>query len=261
MIKIAKKTIKMKFIYSLQSEWLKTKRSAASWLCLIGGLFIPTIYLIAFLYKHKTIEGIDGKGAWMIHFGSLMTNMQMFLLPMGVILASSLITQMEFKNNTWKQLHTTPQSLTTIFLSKFTVIALMTAKFFLFFNLGIIISGLIPSLIFNGRMPEETFPWKFFIEENTYVFMACLPIIAIQFLISLQFKNFLVAIGIGLVGLIGTLIGLGNWDQLYVSPYSYVLANAQNINFGMNLHGSSIIYFSFIMLISYVLYIKKKEKG
>ncbi len=248
----------MKFIHSLQSEWLKTKRSAASWLCLIGGLFIPVIFLIAFLYKHKSIEG---KGSWIGHYNSLMTNMQMFLLPMGVILASSLITQMEFKNNTWKQLHTTPQSLTIVFISKFTVIALMIIKFFLFFNLGILLSGIIPSLIFKGKMPEETFPYLFFIKENVKVFICCLPIISIQYLISLQFKNFLVAIGFGLVGLIGTLIGLRNWEQIFVSPFSYILANAQKINFGINLHISSLFYFCIVLIISYILYINKKEKG
>ena len=36
--------------------------------------------------------------------------MGFFLLPIGVILTTSLVTQLEFRSNTWKQLHTTPQS-------------------------------------------------------------------------------------------------------------------------------------------------------
>lgn len=257
----------MQFIYSLQSEWLKTKRSAASWLCIIGGFFIPTIYLIVFLVKSRTIEyGVEDGNVWEGHFTNLMRNMKAFLLPMGVIMASSLITQMEFKNNTWKQLHTTPQSLTTIFLAKFSVIAIMTVKFFVFFTIGVILSGLIPCLIIKGKLPDDPFPFLFFIKENCKVFILCLPIMAVQYLISLRFKNFLVPVGIGLVGLIGSMIG-SIWEYIYVSPYSYVfLDNVKDLPFfkgkiNINLYQGAIIYFSLLMLTSYFMFTKKKEKG
>ncbi len=144
----------MNFIHSLQSEWLKTKRSAASWLCIIGGFFIPFIYLIAFLKNNTSINKYPDH-IWETHFNELWHNMAIFLLPMGVILASSLITQMEFKNNTWKQLHASPQSYPTIFLSKYSVIFLMTVKFFLFFNIGLILSGLIPCSNRGWRTSER----------------------------------------------------------------------------------------------------------
>ena len=131
----------MEFIHSLQSEWLKTRRSAASWLCLIGGFFIPTIYFIGFL-RHQESFNTGKPDIWEHYFTQLWSNTAGFLMPIGIILASSLITQIEYKNNTWKQLHTTPQSFTTVFFSKFTVILLMTAKFFIFFNIGILISAI-----------------------------------------------------------------------------------------------------------------------
>jgi hypothetical protein len=128
----------MNFIYSIQSEWIKTKRSSASWLCIFGGFFIPTIYTIASLFNRETLDQ-NPLGAWQAHFMQLWQIMSAFLLPMGIILASSLITQMEYKNNTWKQLMTTPQSLTQIYFAKFSVILLITLKFFLFFNIGILL--------------------------------------------------------------------------------------------------------------------------
>ncbi|MDQ3109851.1 MAG: ABC transporter permease [Bacteroidota bacterium] len=251
----------MKFIHSLQSEWLKTKRSAASWLCLFGGFFIPLIFLIAMLKNHESINSYyPFENIWKAHFRQLWSNMAIFLLPMGVILSSSLITQMEFKNNTWKQLHTTPQSYTSVFFAKFSVIVLMTLKFFLFFNIGIFITGILPSLICEQRWPVMPVPWLFVLKINFKIFMVCLPVIAIQYLVSLKFKNFLVAIGVGLLGLIGTLMGI-QWEYIYVSPYAFCALTVMESAFKYNPQLVASIYFVVLMFVSYLLYISKKEKG
>jgi lantibiotic transport system permease protein len=251
----------MKFTDSLQSEWLKTKRSAASWLCIFGGFFIPTIYMIMFLKDQASINMYyPFANVWKKHFLELWQHMAAFLLPMGVILASSLITQMEYKNNTWKQLHTTPQSFPRIFLAKFSVIALMTLKFFLFFNIGILLTGIIPSLLFDHRLPVMPVPVSFFLIANLKIFVSCLPIIAIQYLISLRFKNFLVAIGAGLLGLIGTLIGLG-WEYIFLSPYAYCAMLIMGPKPDYNPQLAASVYFIVLMGISYFLYVSKKEKG
>lgn len=249
----------MQFIYSLQSEWIKTRRSAASWLAIIGGFFIPTIMTFATLYSKATLNRI-GIGAWQEHFMNCWQSMAVFLLPMGIVLASSLITQMEFKNNTWKQLHTTPQSFTQIFFAKFTVILLMTVKFFIYFNIGIILSGIIPCLILDGEMPNTSIPVAIFLKQNGLFLITVLPILAIQYLISLQFKNFLVPIGIGMLFLIGSTIGM-RWEHIYVSPYSYSVLKVVPFPIKFDLYTYAIIYFLVIMIISYYLYLNKKEKG
>lgn len=251
----------MKFLNSIHSEWIKTRRTAASWLCLIGGFFIPTIQTI--VYLHEGISLNDSTlGAWQSHFLQSWEIMAPFLLPMGIILAASLITQLEFKNNTWKQLMTTPQGLTQIFFAKFTVILLMTFKFFLFFNIGILISGILPTLILDGKLPEDPLPVKIFLKQNGLMFITCLPILAVQYLISLQFKNFMVPIGFGLLMLIGTLILIGNqWQHSYISPYSYCFLKFMPIPITYNLYSYALIYFGVIMGLSYYLFLKKKEKG
>lgn len=249
----------MNYINSLQSEWIKTKRSAASWLCIIGGFFIPLIYFIGFLKDKKSIN--DYKlDIWQTLFNLIWQNMAIFLLPMGVILATSLITQIEYKNNTWKQLHATPQTYTNIFIAKFSVIILMTIKFFIFFNIGIILCGITPTILFDIHLPKENIPVMYFIKENIKYFITCLPIIAIQYLISLKFKNFLVPIGFGLLGLVGSLIG-NSWKYIFISPFSYCAMTIIQAERDFNVFQFSSIYFIIIMLISYYLYITKKEKG
>lgn len=251
----------MSYLHSLQSEWLKTKRSAASWLCIIGGFFLPLIYMILFLKDQSSINHAPpGVDVWAAHFKNLWQNMGVFLLPMGLILTSSLITQVEYRNNSWKQLHTTPQTYTTIFAAKFSVVILMTIKLFIFFNIGILITGYVPCWLFDHGNPRDSFPFLHFLEINARFFIACLPVMALQFLISINFKNFLVPIGIGFLGLVGTLIGLP-WQHIIISPFAYCSLNALGFPGRYNLMLMATLYFLVLTAISYWLYRTKKEKG
>ena len=118
------------FIYSFQSEWLKTRRSLASFLVIIGGFFIPTLVTISRLLRPVVTERLSAlPDFWVRMFNDNWQIMSIFLLPMGVVLATSLITQLEFRNNTWKQTHTTPQYFGLIFTSKLVVILVMLLQF------------------------------------------------------------------------------------------------------------------------------------
>ncbi len=249
----------MNFINSLHSEWLKTKKTIASTLTLIGGFFIPLIFLLGFLMRRESINDYS-VDIWETHIIKLWENMGPLLLPLSIILISSLISQLEYRNNTWKQLHTTPQTYTTIFFAKFSVIMLMIIKLFIFFIIGTFVSAIIPSLLITEHLPNQTFPITFFIKENIKVFVACLPIIALQYFISLQFKNFIVPIGIGILGLLGSLMGM-SWKYIYFSPYSSASLVTLKLNKDSNVYVLAIFYFLVISLIGYISYIRRKDKS
>lgn len=254
----------MNFINSLQGEWMKTKRSAASWLCIIGASFLPVLFIVSFLKDHNTISDIHGtENVWKIYFFRIWRFMALAILPFGVILSSTLIAQLEYRNNTWKQLHATPQSLNTIFMAKLSAIILMVVKFFIIFNIGILLSAIIPSLLFQHRLPPEAFPLNFFMKINFKIFVSCLPVIAIQFLLSLQFKNFLVPIGIGLLLLVGSIILVFSWKYAYLSPYSYtiLLIAGKSTSLPVNISEFAIGYFIISIVVSYYLYLAKKDKS
>lgn len=249
----------MQLLNSIQSEYIKTKRSTAFWLGVVGGLFLPTIHFIVFLVKGQTIEKFGPK-MWEVFIKQNWENMSMFLLPMGVILATSLITQMEFKNNTWKQVHASPQSFLTVFSAKFVVVLVFIAQFFLFFSIALILSVYGSSLIVAGKLPSESLPLGYFLKLDLKYFIACLPIIAFQYLISLLFKNFLVPIGIGFLGLVGSLIGL-SWEYIFVSPYAYTAMITIPIPRDFNVLIVAAAYFFLLLALAYFLYSSKKEKG
>ncbi len=256
------------FIRSFQSEWMKTRRSLATWIIVIGAFFTPTIMTIARLVKSETLPERYASGkVWIMSWHQAWESMAFFLLPLGVILVTSLITQIEFKNNTWKQLHTLPLSYTTIFFSKLTVILVMLAMFFVLFNVGTYFSIMIPHwFIKDVPYPSESFPFLKILKSNIKFFIDCLPIVSLQYLISLKFKNFLVPVGVGFMLLIGCLIAIP-WEYNYILPYAYTIQNhLRASDFGVvfkgpNIHLMALLYFALFTITSYGLYLSKKEKG
>ena len=257
------------FINSFASEWLKTKRSLAFWMVVIGGFFTPTIVIVARLVIYKQVPALyAAEDFWNLLWKNSWESMAIFFLPLGAILSTSLIAQIEYKNNTWKQLHTLPLSYTTIFFAKLAVILVLMLQFFILFNIGIYLSAVVPYLLISGTpYPTQPLPYQHFLQQNLLYFVDTLPIVALQYLIALRFKNFLVPVGLGFVFWVGSLAAL-TWQYGYVIPYTYPMYNylgsgvqTKAILPDVNIHWLAAGYFVVITAVSYVLYLTKKEKG
>ncbi len=254
------------FIHSIQSEWLKKRRTAAAWLVVIGGFFIPAIILAGRLYEFDSLAGKHTAAeAWVSVFQTCWRHMAILLLPFGVILATSLITQLEFRNNTWKQVHTAPQRLLHVFFAKLLVILAMLLQFFILFNIGIYLVVALPALVFGAvPYPAAEIPFDMALKWNSQLFLASLPIVGLQYLISLQFRNFMIPIGVGVGLFVASLVAL-SWKYSYLIPYTYCsiafLGNAGQMNRGVNIQYWAVGYFVLFTSLSLMFYLAKKEKG
>lgn len=250
------------FINSFSSEWLKRKRTAGAWLTLIGGTFIPLIILIQRFYYHDRLASDNqSPEIWEMLYGRCWQSMAFFLLPMGLILVTSLVGQLEYRNQTWKQLHTTPQSLSTIFFAKLATIVVMLLQFFLLFNVGIYLTGILPALFLKRvPFPAEAFPFGKFLIGNGKFLITCLPVLALQFLLSLQFRNFLVPVGAGL-GLYVLAMMVLRWKYAFIVPYIYSAAIFMDQKPAHNIYAWATGYFLLFGLSAYLLFLFKKERG
>src|SRR5215211_4093880 len=212
----------MTFVKSFQSEWLKRRRSLASWLVLIGAFFTPTIILASRIKNHAALPALYvAEDFWRRLWNQSWESMEVFLLPVGIILATGLLAQIEYRNDTWKQVHTTPQGFTTIYLSKLLVVLLMLVEVFALFNVGVYLSAVIPSLLFGGLpYPTAPIPFKDFWAGNVNSFVDCLPIVALQYLLRLGLRSFSAPGGAGLATRI---LGVcpHSFRQSYRSPYKH----------------------------------------
>lgn len=249
-------------IYSFRSEWLKIKRSLAFWLVIVGAVFTPSIVtLIHILRPEKVPAQFAAQDFWIGYYKNAWQSMVSLLLPMGIILAVTLATQLEYKNNSWKQLHTTPQSLTAIYLNKFLVLIALQLQLFVLFNIAVYLSAAataaaLPAVTF----PTESFPWQAVLVKSGYYFIDSLPIVALQYLLSLVFRNFLVAVGTGLILLVTTLVML-SWEHAYVFPYSYGIMDYLGRFPDRNLHTLALAWFVFTFMGAYILYRIKPDKA
>ena len=257
------------FINSFQSEWLKTKRSLAFWMVVIGGFFTPVIIIAARLINYDKMPALySAEDFWTLLWKNSWESMAIFFLPLGAILSTSLIAQLEYKNNTWKQLHTLPLSYTTIFFAKLMVILVLMLQFFVLFNIGIYLAAIVPYLLVSGTpYPSQPLPYESFLRSNALYFIDTLPIVALQYLIALRFKNFLVPVGLGFVFWVGALAAL-TWQYGYLIPYTYPMysylmtgVETKAILPSVNIHLFALGYFVVITIVSYVMYLTKKEKG
>lgn len=254
------------FIGCFAAEWIKKRRSFSSWLVIAGGLFVPLISVIIFLVYPKQLLAIHASGDfWHMLFQKSWQMMAIMLLPMGLVLAVSLVTQLEFKNNCWKQLHASPVLFSHIYLSKLLVLLLMLIQLFLIFNAGIWISAWIPSLLISN-IPYPDYPFNVgnIVRMNAGYFISSLPLLALQYMISLQFRNFLVPVGTGLALIIGGMIAL-TWKYIYMVPSAYTalyfLQSTETTPPAHNLSYWSLGYFLTFTLLGYWLYISRKVKG
>lgn len=254
---------------AFQSEWLKKKNSLGSWLLFIGACFTPVIIIVARLVKHDRLPALYSADAfWTLLWRDSWESMAVFFLPMAAILVTSLITQIEFKNNAWKQVHTLPLTPTAIYFSKLLVILLMMVEFFILFDVGIYLSAVVPYvLVGNVNYPGGPLPLRSFSLDTVLYFLDCLPIVSAQYLLSLRFKNPLAPIGLGFMTWVGALAAV-SWRLGAVVPYTYTMLNylrdvpkTRAVVPMFNIHLIAASYFVLFTLLGYFLFVTNKQKG
>ncbi len=259
----------MSLLTSTQGELIKTKRSAAFWVGLIGAAVIPMLFMIVYLVKPTEAAGGPGN-PWNRHMFACWQSFASFMGPMFVILICSQIPQIEYKNNAWKQVFASPQSIGNIYFSKLMAILLMIFFMLVSFNIFVILAGVIPSL-FHKQLHylEYQIHFKELLRLNIKTGISLLGIIAIQYWLSLRFKNFIVPIGIGLALLIvSTILAQFQWEHIFKVPYSYPLLTLIGLNgrfpktgFLFRHEMNSIGYFIAFAVIGFLDLKWRKERG
>jgi lantibiotic transport system permease protein len=213
----------MKLLIALRSEILKTKRTASFYFTLIIAALVPLILMLNVLTGGGDVDAIH-KGSLNAVFDLGMERTGLVFFPMFVILVCTLLPQIEYRNNTWKQVFTAPHTKGTVFIAKF----LNINRLILLFLLATLVYMSLVIVAIHFCNPERHIfnqPFdaaKLFISiGNSYVTM--LAICAFQFWLGLRFRNFIIPTAIGFVLWITGMMMVLEFksDMIEYFPYSF----------------------------------------
>jgi hypothetical protein len=252
-----------------QGEWIKRRRSFATLAVIGGSLFTPAIVTLVRLLHPRALPPLYASNTfWPDLWRACWESMAVFFLPLAAILATSLITQIEFRCNAWKQVHTLPVRPTYVFFAKLGVILLMMVEFLVLFSAGVYLCGMLPSWVVPGvAAPRGSF-WSLpLLRDSAIYFTHSLPIVAAQYALALRNHNVLVPIGAGFLAWVGGLAAVSSRIALWW-PYSYTtIEYVRHTPKGKHfaafdvLPWFSLAAFALFTILAYTLFVTKREKG
>ncbi|TKC09950.1 hypothetical protein FA048_06995 [Pedobacter polaris] len=259
----------MSLAISLRSEFLKTKRSPSWILTLVMAAFVPLFMLLVIKESHDGHLSDDiakiSKEGWNFYFYQGIGMISFLFLPMFVILISTLLPQIEYRNHTWKQVFASPQSLGKLYLSKFLV--------FQFFILVFLIASLLLigiSCVFSGMLNPKfnynshALDWQKLLAITSKTYIAILALSTIQFWMGLRFKSFLLPMGVGVLCYILGIINMVGYHVVDADKYFYTFSgfifikqNAAKVPYVL---WSSAAYATVILLLGFLDFSRAKER-
>jgi hypothetical protein len=213
----------MNLLLSLRSELLKTRRTAAFYLTLIAAALVPFILLL-----DVTVDGISAENRIdplnaIVREG--FTVLSVLVIPMFVILVCTLLPQIEYRNNTWKQVFASPQNMAQIFFAKFLNVHLLTLLFLVTYNVFMVMVVFIMNFVDPALdLLNQPLDGYTLLANNAKGYISLLGISAIQFWLGLRFKNFIPPIAIGFsMWVVGSMMVMEfHTSNAYMFPYAHV---------------------------------------
>jgi hypothetical protein len=251
---------------NISTEFIKSKKTFAWWLIILGAGFMPAFVSFVFLSKWKHLVPQQGHNPWDDFTEMSWKGMGFLYTPFFVVLLTCLFLNIEHKNNTWKYIFTLPISKNSIYFNKLFTLLIFIALFYILYipiwiGFGFTVGLIKPELQLTAHSPD----YISLLSLCFHSFIASLGILAIHFWLSIRFKNMIIPIGIAVLGgIIWVALYQGKAEQINYFPYAYNYSTVsppywvtQNM-FGIFPQHEmfSILYFLLFTVFSYRYFIK-----
>ena len=146
--------------------------------------------------------------------------MIMVLNMFGIIVASCIIYNMEFKGNAIKKMYMLPVRVPGIYLCKFTILTVMLLA-------AISIQNLALAKIGMTDLPEGTFEPVTLVWFAVYSFITSMPVLSFMLMVSSRCANMWVPLGVGVAGFLsGMALANADIEVLMIHPFVVMLKPA-----------------------------------
>jgi hypothetical protein len=252
----------MNLALSLRCELLKTRRTSIWYFCLITALIAP-IYAYLDSSSAYRIEDLKNN-PWNMHFlGFGPRILNMMILPVFLMLTCTLMMQVEYRNNTWKQVYVSPQSLLNVFISKYLIIQIQLLGVIILSSLLMIVSLYAVDRGVNLNLSKHSLDWNTCLIFWGRIYVTVLAISALQFWLGLHFKNFIVpiVIGICLLFIAAMMMEENPWVHDDKYPYIYPLRNnfPKNLSERTTVIWGSIAYTALFLVLGFIDFRRRRN--
>lgn len=207
---------------ALAIELRKEKRTGIIPLMLAIGILGAAYALVIFIVRKSTLLNLP-----LAPMDVLLTQvygMIMVLNMFGIIVASCIIYNMEFKGSAVKKMHMLPMSVPAMYFCKFSILTVLLLLAIGLQNLALVKIGITD-------LPQGTFELGTLLSFAGYSFITTMPVLAFMIFVSSRFENMWIPLGIGVAGFLsGMALATSNKSVLCIHPFVVMLKPAVAMN-------------------------------
>lgn len=133
----------------------------------------------------------------------------------GIVVASCMAYNMEFKGNAVKKMYLLPVNVPGMYLCKFLILTVLLLAAVALQNLALAGIGMTD-------LPQGSFEMRAVIRFAAYSFITSMPVLSFMLFVSSQFENMWVPLGLGVAGFLSGM-ALANWDMDILMVYPFVV--------------------------------------
>lgn len=211
----------MNLLRALYSEQLKLKRTVSIPMMFLAPALIVALMFIHLYFQlpHLTLKG------WPLLERPVLSLWAVAIMPLYIALETALISGLDHSGNQWKSLLARPVPRWTLYVAKLMIVGLMTAISSTVLLFGILVVGAILPRLRSDLLFGFPAPLNTMIRECAQVTGLCFLALTIQHWVSLRWRSFSVAVGVGIMATIvgGFAFAVGQQTNSWLEYFPWAL--------------------------------------
>lgn len=225
-------------------ELLKLKHSKMLGIVMFAPLFFVMLGFSNFL-RYRELFTSKGQNVWQQVYTQSSIFYGLFLIALFITIIMAILVRIEDSEDNFKRLLTLPIKRSDVYIAKLVVGCGIVLLNLFIFVLLVIVAGVIVAPV------RESMPMNL-IYSPMLCFVASLPVIAVQYYLSMKFKNIAVPLGVGVVFSLPSVL-INNTKYWILFPWAYpgrAMLNGGNMSFPCP---NSMYITAIIVFIAFVL--------
>ncbi len=178
----------------------------------------------------------------------------MILNLFGIVVATCMIYNMEFKGSAIKKMYMLPMSVPAMYLCKFLILTVMFLAAIVLQNLALVQIGVTD-------LPEGAFEMGTLVRFAGYSFLTSMPVLSFMLLISSRFENMWIPLGVGVAGFLsGMALANSTPAVLMIHPFVLMLKPAVAMSARPDMTVTVVSLAETILFLAIALWLAKSKR-